>query len=190
MADKPDTNEADEAAPSSGKKKLMVIIVIALVALLILAVAGWFYVSRQHAAELDDDGEEIVQAAGAPKGPPTYLPLDTMVVNLADPGGEKVVQIGVTLELIDNKAPDRVKPYLPAIRNSVLLLVSQSNSEELLKREGKEKLATDILAEASRHFVSGNAKADDKSKKKKSGDKAENEESPIRKVLFFSFIVQ
>lgn len=186
MADKPDTSDDGGAGSSSGKKKMIMIIVIALVTLLGLAAAGWVYLSRQSAAELDDEDEEVVQTAAAPKGPPTYLPLETMVVNLADPGGEKVAQVGVTLELVDAKATDRVKPYLPAIRNSVLLLVSQSNSEDLLKLDGKEKLAADILADASRHFVAGDAKAGGKSKKKKSG----GEESPIRKVLFFSFIVQ
>ena len=40
----------------------------------------------------------------------------------------------------------------PTIRSGVLLLVSQRTSEELLQREGKEKLATDILREAARPF--------------------------------------
>jgi flagellar FliL protein len=117
-----------------------------------------------------------------------------MVVNLADPGGEKVAQVGVTLELSDSHAPEKVKPYLPAIRSGILLLLSQRTAEELLQREGKEKLAADILTEASRHFVTAAPKekevAGTKPKKKKAAAKPQEEENPVRGVLFSSFIVQ
>lgn len=169
-----------DAKPPAKSKKMLVIIAAALV-LVLLAGGGWFYLSRQQAA-LDDEDETPVQAT-VPKGPPTYLPLDNMVVNLADPGGERVAQIGITLELTDAKAPERVKPYLPAIRNSVLLLVSQRKAEELLQREGKEQLAADILTEASRHFEPEGGK-----KKKKA--KGEGEGNPVRAVLFSNLIVQ
>jgi flagellar FliL protein len=170
-------------------KKMLVIAAVVAVVVLIVAPGGLFFMSRQQ--DLDEGDEEVVQSSES-KGPPVFLPLDSMVVNLADPGGEKVAQVGVTLELVDNKSPERVKPYLPAIRSSVLLLVSQRKSEELLLLEGKEQLAADILAAASRHFVPHDATAEDapnRSKKKKSGDKAA-EESPVRRVLFSSFIIQ
>ena len=61
-----------------------------------------------------------------------------------------------------------------------------------MQREGKEKLAADILAEASRHFEDPAAAkpkkdGDKKSDKKKKADEAPN---PVRGVLFSSFIVQ
>jgi flagellar FliL protein len=157
---------------------------------LVLALAGggaWFYLSKNSAA--DEDVEDVVHAA--PKGPPTFLPLDNMVVNLADPGGEKVAQVGITLELADSHATDTVKMYLPSIRSGILLLISQRTAEELLQIEGKEKLAADILQEASRPFAAadaGHAKAKKvvaKTKKKSAAD-----ESPVRGVHFSSFIVQ
>ena len=80
-----------------------------------------------------------------PAGPPVYLPLDNMVVNLADPGGERVAQVGITFELRDAAAAETVKQFLPTIRSGVLLLVSQKTSEEMLQREGKEKLAADMI---------------------------------------------
>lgn len=104
-----------------------------------------------------------------------------MVVNLADPGGERVVQVGVTLELADAKATDKVKPYVPAIRSGALMLVSQKKAEELLGREGKEQLATEILAEASSYFGPAIGKGP------KNKDQPEN---PVRRVLFSSLIVQ
>ena len=91
-------------------------------------------------------GASAVAAQAAPKGPPVYLPLDNMVVNLADPGGEKVAQVGITLEVIDAQASETVKAYLPTIRSGVLMLISQRTAEELLTQEGKQKLAEGYFA--------------------------------------------
>lgn len=195
MSDKP--AEAS-ATPPRGKKLLLVMLLVLLV--LVLGGGGaWFYINKQRAAMAAEEDEPAAQAQV--KGPPTYLPLDSMVVNLADPGGEKVAQIGITLELLDAHATDTVKQYLPTIRSGVLLLVSQRTSEELLQREGKEKLAADILREASRPFggvqdapeegaqtqdEAGSRKARPKSGKKAKG----REEQPVQRVLFSSFIVQ
>lgn len=195
MATKPEAvkPEADEPAkkpPKSKKKRLL----IGLVVLAVLAVAGagaWFFLIQSGAHA---DGEEVVEHV-EPKGPPTFFPLDNMVVNLADPGGDKVAQIGITLELADSKAADQVKMYLPSIRSGILLLISQRTAEELLQIAGKEKLAADILREASRPFADTGGVNKKKTLnpdlvKKKSPGPAVNDDALIRSVLFSSFIVQ
>ena len=184
------------AAPKRKGKSMLLIIVAAL----LLAgggAGGWFYMNKKnHAA-----GEEEPAAhAPAHAVAPTYLALDNMVVNLADPGGERFAQIGVTLDLSNEKVGDKIKTYLPAIRSSVLMLVSQRTSEELLKRDGKEKLAADIVTEVSRALgyeveapvkKSGMAaEADDDEGSGKSKKRRKVEPSPINGVLFSSFIVQ
>lgn len=175
-----------EAAPPPKSKKMLLMVVIGVVVLALAGAGGWIFLSKKNAAALDEEEEEPAAVAVAePHGPPTYLPLDNMVVNLADPGGERVAQIGVTLELSDALATDKVKAYLPSIRSEILMLVSQRTAEELLKREGKEQLAADILSEASKHFVkAAPAKKDGGKKKGVNGD------NPLRGVLFSSFIVQ
>jgi flagellar protein FliL len=188
VADKP-----ADAAPPKSKKLLLIVGVVVLV--LVLAGAGFlFFINQQRAAS--DDGEQEAAVHAEVGAPPTYLPLDNMVVNLADPGGEKVAQIGITLELIDAKAVEKVKQYLPTIRSSVLLLVSQRTAEELLQREGKEKLAKDILREASRPFGGGDEEeeegADQAAAKKPKTTKRPKPrvQMPVTGVLFSSFIVQ
>ena len=172
---------ADDVAAPPKSKKMLLIVVLALVVLGLAAGAGWMVLSKKRASA--DDEEAVSEPVReAPRGPPTYLPLENMVVNLADAGGEKVAQVGVTLELADSKAPEKVKAYLPAIRNGILLLVSQRTAEELLQREGKEKLAADILTDASRHVGS-------EAPQGKAADAGAGE-NPIRGVLFSSFIVQ
>lgn len=192
MSAKPETVEVAKA-PAKNKKVLLIIVGAVLV--LILGGGGaFFYVSKQRAAAQDgEEGGSGKSAHAAPKAPPIYLPLDTMVVNLADPGGEKVVQVGITLEVSDSHASDKVKAYLPTIRSGVLMLISQRTSEELLKQEGKEKLAKDILRLASVPFGGSATGRDEKtgSASKKDSDKKEaSVEYPVVGVLFSSFIVQ
>ena len=175
----------------------MLLIIVAALVLAGGGAGGWFYMNKKnHAAA----GEEPAAHAPEHATVPTYLALENMVVNLADPGGERVAQIGVTLDLENEKVGDKIKTYLPAIRSSVLMLVSQRTSEELLKRDGKEKLATDIVAEVSRVLgydveapgkkakVVAESDGDEASVKLKKRRKAEP--SPINGVLFSSFIVQ
>ncbi len=94
-------------------------------------------VSRSQAAE-DEEGAEPVRKE-AVKVVPTFLPMENMVVNLADPGGERFAQIGITLKLADAKTAEQIKQYMPSIRSGILLLLSQRTSEELAdaRRQGK-----------------------------------------------------
>ena len=194
MATKADADKSDAGESAKAKPKSKKLLLIGGVAVLVLALVGggaFFVLSKKNAA--DEEGEEVVHVA--PKGPPTYLALDNMVVNLADPGGEKVAQVGITLELADSKSPEKVKPYLPIIRSAVLLLVSQRTAEELLAIEGKEKLAADILLEAGKpfqaaHDTAAKPKKDAAKTKKKAAEKAPVDDNPVRGVLFSSFIVQ
>jgi flagellar FliL protein len=189
--------EADTSAKAPAKSKKMLIIIIGVVLVLVLGGGGaFFFISKQRAAAAaEEDGGEAAAPAkaahAAPKTPPVYLPLDSMVVNLADPGGEKVAQVGVTLEVRDVKASDAVKVYLPSIRSGVLMLISQRTAAELLSQEGKEKLAQAILRETEIPFGGGHEEEEDEAPtKKKSKKRAPQVEYPVVSVLFSSFIVQ
>jgi flagellar FliL protein len=185
--------EAAEVAKAPAKSKKMLLIIVGAVLVLVLGGGGaFFYISKQRAAADGEDAAPAKAAHADPKKAPAYLPLDNMVVNLADPGGEKVAQIGITLEVQDAHASDSVKAYLPTIRSGVLMLIAQRTSEELLSQEGKQKLAQDILHQASIPFGGGDDEHVDEApvKKKKSGKKAAPVEYPVVGVLFSSFIVQ
>ena len=201
MSAKPESTEGG-AAPAKSKKLLIIIGVAVLV--MVLGGAGAFYfISKQRAAAAaaEEGGEGAAPAKSAAhaekKTPPVYLPLDPMVVNLADPGGVKVAQVGITLEVSDEKASANVKLYLPTIRSSVLLLISQRTAEELLKPEGKERLAKDILRKAAVPFGGDDSEEsvdheedDPKDKPAKKKKKKVHDDYPVVGVLFSSFIVQ
>jgi flagellar protein FliL len=188
----------DDKTPAKKSKKL-VIIIGALVGVLALGGAGFYLLvlkPRAAAAAAEEDGGEVAPKAAAHDAhatPPAYLPMDNMVVNLADPGGERVAQVGITLVVADAHASDTVKAYLPTIRSGVLMLISQKTAAELLSAEGKEALAKGIEREASIPFGGGeddeHAVEPEGSKKKKK-KKAAHAEYPVTGVLFSSFIVQ
>ena len=195
MATKPEAaeSEADAAKPAPKSKKKLIIIIVAVLLVVLLGAGGaLFYLSKQRAAALaaeEAGGEPAAPAAAAAhtaKTPPVYLPMDNMVVNLADPGGERVAQVGITLEVVDAHASDNVKAFMPTIRSGVLMLLSQRTADELLSPEGKQKLIDDILRETSKPFGGGNEHAP---APKKAGKQAA-EQFPVVGVLFSSLIVQ
>ena len=187
------------AAPAKSKKLIIILAVLALV-LVAGGAAAWMMLSQRHAAEDEEGGGRAVAQAGTPKTPPTFLPMDNMVVNLADPGGDRFAQVGITLELADAKTAELVKTYMPSIRSGVLLLVSQRSTDELLTREGKEKLAVDIRREVSRPLGFTVPKPRKRPVQRDPEDEEEDDEvaprrakadnNPVRQVLFSSFIIQ
>ncbi|WP_204268639.1 flagellar basal body-associated FliL family protein, partial [Enterobacter hormaechei] len=79
-----------------------------------------------------------------------FVPLDPFTVNLADKDVARFAQIGVTLQVEDPHFADQIKAYMPAIRSNVLMVLSHKTAVELLTREGKDKLAKDIMRESVR----------------------------------------
>lgn len=184
------TVTANAATPAKPKSKKLLFILIGVVVLALAGAGGAFFILKKNTA-LDEDGEETSQSARdsmASRSPPTFLPLEAMVVNLADPGGNRFAQLGITLQVQDAKTAESMKVYMPSIRNAILMLISQRTSESMLQMEGKEKLSADIVREVSRVMglpvpVSEEADAERPTKKRRSS-------SPLQAVLFSSFIVQ
>ncbi|HQQ71227.1 MAG TPA: flagellar basal body-associated FliL family protein [Alicycliphilus sp.] len=188
------------AAPAKAKSKKLIIIVAALAVLLVAGgAAAWLLLGKRGGGGDEEEGHAPVAQAAHPKTPPTFLPMENMVVNLADPGGDRFAQVGITLELADAKTGDLVKAYMPSIRSNVLLLVSQRTTDELLTREGKEKLAVDIRREVSRPLGFSVPKARKRPVQRDPDEEDEDDDvprrpkadnNPVRQVLFSSFIIQ
>ena len=212
----PTADAVADVAPKKGKKKLIVIV---LAVVLLLAVAGGaalFLLKKKAPVEGDEEAEG--PAAHAPaahaavdlKHPPTFLPLDPFVVNLADKDADRYAQIGITLELQDAKFGDELKLYMPAIRNGILMILAHKTSAELLERSGKEMLALQVQREAARTMgievaepeavskakpadsPAATQEGDDEAEKKpkKKAKRAAVEPNPILNVHFSNFIIQ
>jgi flagellar protein FliL len=207
------TVDAGAVAPvKKGKKKLIVIIAGVLLVLVLGGGAAVFMLKKKaaHDAEGADEAPTAQAAHGSKpdlKHPPTFLPLDPFVVNLADKEADRYAQIGITLEVEDAKFAEQMKAFMPAIRNGILMILAHKTSRELLERAGKEQLASEILRESARTMgieveepdpvvakkAEGDKTAvadDEDSKPKKKKKKAPTEPNPIKHVHFSNFIVQ
>ncbi|MGN1055217.1 MAG: flagellar basal body-associated protein FliL [Comamonas sp.] len=178
------TSTAAAPAQGKGKKLLMIGAIVAL--LLVIGGAAALYMINQ--SRIDPYGDE--RPSKAVPVIPTFLPLENMVVNLADQGGDRFAQIGITLELQDEATATVVKQYMPSIRNAILMLVSQRTTQELLLVEGKEKLANDILREATRPLTQATPRAASRGLDAEDGERSRPAPAPVRRVLFSSFIIQ
>jgi flagellar FliL protein len=193
--------------PAKGKKKLIIILA-AVLALVLLAGGGAAFVllKKPAAAEQDADAEADEETAVAdagkaesthdPKHAPTFVPLETFTVNLADRDAERYAQIGITLEIDDAKIADQIKLFMPAIRNNILLAIADRSAAELVDRNGKTELAQRVRRETSRALgypvtepVAEEAAVEGAPAPKKK-KKTVEPELPVKAVHFSNFIIQ
>jgi len=202
----PDAVDAPVAAPR-GKKKVMLMAIIGLAVLLVVGGGGAaFYVMKQRAAAAAAAAEEEGDDAASSKGDkhetktakadlkhaPTFVALDPFTVNLADREAERYAQVGMTLELTDQKSGDLLKAYMPAIRNNILLVLAGKTAAELMDHEGKLLLAAQVRAAALKplgYEVPDPAAAASAPKAKKPAAD-DGDEPPVRAVHFSNFIIQ
>ena len=203
--------DAGAVAPvrTGRKKKLIIIAAAALLALLLAGGGAAIYLKKRaaaHAAEGTPDAALAGEAHNAKpdlKHPPTFLPLDPFVVNLADKDADRYAQIGITLEVEDAKFAEQMKAFMPAIRNGILMILAHKSSRELLDRAGKEQVAAEILREAARTMgidvetppvaekaADAATEGAEVRPNLKARAAAPAEPNPIRHVHFSNFIVQ
>lgn len=121
-----------------------------------------------------DAGQAATQSK---KRDPVFVALEQFTVNLADEGGERFAQIGITLEVADEQVDKQLRALMPSVRNSVLLLLSSKKSEELLTLDGKKRLASQIAAGTAAELGWSDANGTD-------------QPNPVAGVHFSHFIVQ
>jgi flagellar FliL protein len=104
-------------------------------------------------AEAAANGEDAADAEEADEEPaeklpdPFYQALNPpMVVNFAnDPNG--FMQVAVQVMARSKEAIEVVKSNEPAVRNALIMLYAGKTREDVLSREGKEKLRAETLVE-------------------------------------------
>jgi flagellar FliL protein len=183
---------AADAPPAKGGKKLILIIVAAVLVIALAGVAALLLLKKKSAEDEEDlDAPRAVQSTHKtnPAVVPTFLPLDTFTVNLADRNAERYAQVGVTLEVDSKETAERLKAFMPAIRSNILLVLSQKTSVELIDRAGKEQLAMDIMRESVRP-LGIDLEAQEAGAASDSRRPRRRVHNPILAVHFSNFIIQ
>lgn len=141
MADK-----KDEAAASKGGGKGKLIIIGALAGVLLLGgggAAAWVLMGKK--AEHGEADKKVAQ-----KKMPVFVDLETFTVNVKDQDDERFMQVKLVAEVKDAPAGEMIKTLMPSVRNEILLLLGSKQVAEISTREGKEKLAQEIVASANK----------------------------------------
>ncbi len=184
------------------RKKKLIVIGAALAVLLTAGGGGAaFYLKKKHAAEAAAAAEEGGAAPAEAKedkhdkptikNAPAFVPLDPFTVNLADRDAERYAQVALTLELVDAKAGDLLKAYMPAIRNNVLLVLASKTAAQMMDNEGKLQLAAEIRAAALKPLGYQVKVAPRPASGAAAKPTPEDDDPPpIRAVHFSNFIIQ
>jgi flagellar FliL protein len=160
----------EEAVAEPKKKKPIVLIALIFLVLLIAAGgAGWYFLAGPGATTASAGAKNPKLAPKQVAKPPEFVNLEPFTVNLA--GGEHYLQLGVVLQVADDKVSESAKEHMPQIRNALLLILSSKSPADLESTEGKQKLAAEILAETRKPMPEEDAKN-------------------VQSVLFSAFVVQ
>ena len=147
----PEISVDEEQKPVRRRKRLPLIIA----SLALLAAIGggsYWFMSQKHATKVDEPTQKKESA-------PIYVPLESITVNLQDEGSDQFLQIGMSLKVSGESTADKLKTFMPEVRNRLLYLLSSKRASELTTTSGKEKLSREILAEVSRVLEPGAASA-------------------------------
>jgi flagellar FliL protein len=143
--------DLDAKPATNGKKKIIIIAAAALI-LIAAGVGGMMFLGGgEEGADNEVVAEEKVETTET-----HYFALSNMVVNFAQKGSAKFLQVEMQLMAHDPAVLTAVEEHMPVIRNDILVLLGGQNAEQLRSREGKEALRAEVLT-AVQKIVKENA---------------------------------
>jgi len=152
-----DEVELDGSTPK--KKSPLKMIIILIVVLALLGGGGYFAYMKYlqpgqspTAAGVEETVEE------APPNLGVMFSLDPFIVNLAGSQGKRFLKVTVSLELSAPEVHVEVKENIQKIMDSILVLLSSKNFEDVYSVQGKFKLKDEITIRVNRFLVLGHIK--------------------------------
>ena len=142
-----DEEKAEEESGGGSSKKLVLLIVLAVLVLGGGGGAAWFLMGSSdeeeaHATEKNHEKETEDAHVDEP-GP--IVELDPFVLNLADREDLRYLKMTIKLELDRPEADTDYPAKIPAIRDSLLVLLSSKESHLLRTTNGKRRVREEIL---------------------------------------------
>ncbi|MBD2799746.1 flagellar basal body-associated protein FliL [Xenorhabdus sp. M] len=121
------------------RKNPIWMILLILIAVLGAAIGGYSWWEMNQLANDSTNKTKVIES-------PVFMALEPFTVNLIDNEEhfDRVLYIGVTLRLPDEKTRQRFNDYLPEVRSRMLLLLSRQSAAALAKDDGKMSLVAEI----------------------------------------------
>ena len=102
-----------------------------------------------------------------------YLPIDPpFIVNIQNTAEARFLQVSMELLAYGEQAEEELNKHMPAIRNSLVMLLSGQNFDALNSTEGKEELRQKALAEVKKVLKQNHA------------------ESTVEQIYYTGFVMQ
>ncbi|GHB08654.1 hypothetical protein GCM10009038_02690 [Salinicola rhizosphaerae] len=131
------------AAPQAAPRKKRTLILIGLLVLLLAiasSVAVYFFLDAR------DSSPVAAEDAPPPEPPvPIFVTVSPFTVNLQSDYGDRLLYVGLSLRVGDDKTSDFLAQHMPEIRSRLLMLLSGKSAEELIKPAGKIELKKEIM---------------------------------------------
>lgn len=141
---------ATEEKPKKGSPILKIIIVVVVLGVL---GGGGFFAYTKFFAKASGPPPEAQANLPAPK---TVLKsLDTFLVNLADPGGERYLKITMQLNLSSDAVSQEIDTRMAELRDSILLLLSSKEYDDISSLSGKLALKKTLMNNLNRVLKQG-----------------------------------
>lgn len=140
----------NETEKKSSPIKLVIVMIIGAILLVAVSMGGVFFLMKTMGMGPAGQGHE----KNFDNEPPIYYPLEPpFVVNFKDRGRTRFLQVAMQVMARDPKVISAIETHMPLIRNNILLVLSNQDSETLLSADGKESIREQILAELKRILV-------------------------------------
>ncbi|OIQ93323.1 flagellar basal body-associated protein FliL [mine drainage metagenome] len=185
MAKAPAKQE-EPVAHKAPRKKWLLIIVVVLVVVLALGGGGvWWLRMRQSNAAIEGSASKGVAASNRSDAVPVFVRLEPFTVKLqSDPErSEQYLQMVPELRVLDASIGEKVKLYMPEIRNRILLLLSSKKPSDLSTPQGMEALSAELRSQINQ-IIDGSPQGAVPAAAKARPD------DPVQSVLYTSFIIQ
>lgn len=151
---------------SKGSSKIIIIIVIVLVIIALLLGAAFYFMTKSPAQE------ETAQAQAASQNTATqntqgitsggnYIrvgstyQLDQFIVNLLTQSGRRYFKTTISLEMTNPDLQNEIVAKLPAVRDTIIDVLSSKSLEEVSTTRGIEKIKEEIVQRLNEFLVDG-----------------------------------
>jgi len=133
----------------------VLLIIVGLVLVLVLVMGGGMFLiytklSPASPKEVVPEKEaEVIPEKAKPEDIGAVVSMDTFIVNLADPGGNRYLRVTMDLELAGKTAGktagDELAKRMPQIRDAILMILATKRYADISTPEGKTALREEIL---------------------------------------------
>ena len=133
----------------------VLLILMGLVLVLVLGMGGGMFMiwSKLSAvspkAVVPETGAEVAPDKAKPEEIGAVVSMDTFIVNLADPGGNRYLRVTMDLEQAGKPAGktagDELAKRMPQIRDAILMILATKRYADISTPEGKTALREEIL---------------------------------------------